>query len=101
MAAYTYAIHLLSIPQAGCLSVNPGFPVFEDCPMALAAKYIWLVVINQFSIRQPEVVAVMTVQTPPLLFSMLKDDIGMSQFEIPLFPVCGSEVVTLRTGKVF
>ena len=95
-------ILLFAVPVAGPFAVNTDFPVAKLVAVTLATESIGFSKWNDFSGNQAQLIAiveVVTVQTPPLPFGMIEDDVVVHVDQFTTLRVGFHLRMTLRTWK--
>lgn len=96
-------VRLVSIPIAAATPVNADTPVTVLVAVALSAEPVGLGEIDQLAARQMQLVTVrggVAVETPPMLFIVMQDDLFVCRRERPPLGVhLDLGVVALGTRK--
>src|SRR3990172_6866358 len=74
VAAHADPVVLLAVPGARARAVDPHLPVAEDGPVALATQDVRALVVDQFTVGQPQPVALVAVEAPPLRLGVSQAD---------------------------
>lgn len=97
MAVYAEQILFFAVPHARSFAVQSGLPFPKYCTMALSAEVIGLTELHDFTVRQPEGVAVVRVMAikAPAAWHVMQSDILVHHFQLSRRFICRHALMTL------
>jgi hypothetical protein len=103
VAVDTQSVGFLPVPLTCATAVDPGFPIPENCAVALAAEVIGFFETHKPAACQPQdipVIRVMTIQTPSFFLIVVYDlDLFMHILQNPLLEINFLVIMAVRTRK--